>query len=361
MLIYMDESGFTGEDLLHLEQPVFVHVSTCLSDEECAALAKDHFSGVQGDELKHKRLGRRPNGQSRILDFVNAVVGKDKFTIWLCHKEFTLLTYLVDLWVEPSMYKHGIDLYKDGGSVALSNMTYYCLKVFQSDRFLRGHLERFQRMMRFRTPQNYRKFFAMLHRDYLRTDKRTKDILVFYLGAGMELGYDLLARTPARALDPALTTTVSTCMHWRKRTDAPLRLIHDRSSNLSKDKWLWERIASAEIENVVLGIPGHEVVYPLNVEETEFGDSHTHLQLQFCDLVAGACAEWARRFMDLPHDEGYVSKLEDSGIKELNLSTIWPAPEVDPEALGMKGWSGEHIEFLTKQFAEIDKRRARGN
>jgi hypothetical protein len=89
MLIYMDESGFTGEDLLHLEQPVFVHVSTCLSDEECAALAKDHFSGVQGDELKHKRLGRRPNGQSRILDFVNAVVGKDKFTIWLCHKEFT--------------------------------------------------------------------------------------------------------------------------------------------------------------------------------------------------------------------------------------------------------------------------------
>lgn len=76
MLIYMDESGFTGEDLLHLEQPVFVHVSTCLSDEECAALAKDHFSGVQGDELKHKRL-----------DSVNAVVGKDKFTIWLCHKE----------------------------------------------------------------------------------------------------------------------------------------------------------------------------------------------------------------------------------------------------------------------------------
>jgi len=103
MLIYMDESGFTGEDLLHLEQPVFVHVSTCLSDEECAALAKDHFSGVQGDELKHKRLGRRPNGQSRILDFVNAVVGKDKFTIWLCHKEFTLLTYLVDLRWTPKM------------------------------------------------------------------------------------------------------------------------------------------------------------------------------------------------------------------------------------------------------------------
>lgn len=359
MLIYMDESGFTGEDLLHPEQPVFVHVSTCLSDEECAALAKDHFSGVQGNELKHKNLSRRPTGQRRIVDFVKAVRGTDKFTIWLCHKEFLLLTYLVDLLVEPCMYKHGMDLYKDGGSLALSNMTYYCLKTFQSDRFLRRHLERFQRMMRYRTLKNYRTFFAMLHRDYLRTDKRTQDILVFYLGAGMELGFDLLRRTPARALDPALTTTVSTCEHWRKRTDAPIRLIHDRSSNLSKDKWLWDWIASPEIEKVVLGIPGREVVYPLNVTETEFADSRSHLQLQFCDLVAGASAEWARHYMDLPNDESYVSRLEENGIKELNLSTIWPALEVDPEALGMKGWSGEHIEFLTKQFAEMDKRRAR--
>jgi hypothetical protein len=159
MLIYMDESGFTGEDLLRPEQPVFVHVSTCLSDEESAVLAKDHFTGVQGNELKHKNLSRRQSGQRRVVDFVKAVGGKDNFTIILCHKEFTLLTYLVDLWVEPSMYKHGIDLYKDGGSVALSNMTYYCLKEFQSDRFLRGHLERFQRMMRFRTPQNFPHFF----------------------------------------------------------------------------------------------------------------------------------------------------------------------------------------------------------
>jgi len=172
----MDESGFTGEDLLRPEQPVFVHVSTCLSDGECAALAKDYFSGVQANELKHKNLSRRPSGQSRIADLVKAVRGTDKFTIWLCHKEFLLLTYLVDLWVEPSMYKHGMDLYKDGGSLALSNMTYYCLKTFQSDRFLRSHLERFQRMMRYRTIQSYRTFFSMLHKDYLRTDKMTQDM-----------------------------------------------------------------------------------------------------------------------------------------------------------------------------------------
>src|SRR4051794_31921644 len=161
--IYMDESGFTGEDLLRPEQPVFVHVSTCLSDSECSDLAKAHFSDVQSRELKYKNLSRRPSGRARIIDFLNAVRSNNSFTIWLCHKEFTLLTYLVDLWVEPSMHAHGIDLYENGGNVALSNMVFYCLRTFQSDLFLRNHLRRFQEMMRHRTARNYERFFAMLH------------------------------------------------------------------------------------------------------------------------------------------------------------------------------------------------------
>jgi hypothetical protein len=358
--IYMDESGFTGEDLLQPEQPVFVHVSTCLSNEECDDLVKAHFSRVQSRELKYKTLSRRPSGRARVVDFLTNVQGTNKFTIWLCHKEFNLLTYLVDLWVEPSMHDHGIDLYKDGGDVALSNMTFYCLRAFQTDQFLRKHLERFQRMMRYRTRQNYSNFFAMLHRDYLRVDKQTQDILVFYIGAGMDLCYDRLRAIPDRALDPALTTAVSTCMHWRKQTGDPLCLIHDKSSSLAKDKWLWDLITSPEIEKMTLGIPGREEVYPLNVSKTEFEDSKKYVQLQFCDLVAGACGELARRFLELPHDETYVSQLDQTGLMErFNVSVIWPSPEVDPEALQKKGWSGEGVEILAKQLAEVDRRRLR--
>ncbi len=65
LAVYMDESGFTGEDLLSPEQRIFVHVSTTLSDEECAALNKEYFSGTQGPELKHKNLSKRPKGQRR--------------------------------------------------------------------------------------------------------------------------------------------------------------------------------------------------------------------------------------------------------------------------------------------------------
>ena len=217
----MDESGFTGEDLMNPEQRFFVHVSTTLSDDECAELHSEYFSGTQGRELKHTNFSKRRSGQSRIVGFVNAVRDLRKFTVWICHKEFTILTYLVDLWVEPAMHRDGIDLYKDGGNVALCNMAYHCIRAFQSDRFLREHLRRFQRMMISRTPESYRKFWQELYQDYQYVDERTKDILVFFLGGEMKLGYEELQKIPQRALDPALTTAVATCSHWRKPHQSP--------------------------------------------------------------------------------------------------------------------------------------------
>ena len=353
LTVYMDESGFTGEDLLSPEQRIFVHVSATLSDEECAALHKEYFSGTQGPELKHKNLSRRPSGQRRIVGFINAVQGLGKCTVWVCHKEFTLLTYLVDWWVEPAMRRDGIDLYQDGGNLALCNMAYYCLRTFQTDRFLREHLRRFQRMMIRRTLKSYREFWEELYRDYHRTDKRTKDILVFFLGGEMKLGYERLREIPKRALDPAFTTAVQTCGHWRKHTDAPLSLVHDKSSSLAKDKWLWDLITSPDIEQRTIGLPGRETVYPLNVVQIEFADSRSHFQLQFCDLVAGATAARCRQFIGLSHDKNYVEQLEGAGIERLMIGAIWPQPEVDPEKLGMKGWSGEGVDFLAEQLAKL--------
>ena len=64
----------------------------------------------------------------------------------------------------------------------------------------------------------------------------------------MKLGYEQLRKIPKRAIDPAFTTAMETCGHWRKHTKAPLGLIHDKSSNLAKDKWLWDLVTSPNIE-----------------------------------------------------------------------------------------------------------------
>jgi hypothetical protein len=204
LTFYMDESGFTGEDLLSSRQLFFTHVSTVLSDEECAAHRAEFFGHTQAPEIKHKNLSKHPAGRRAIIEFLSSIQArKDGFTVWVVHKEFTLLTYLIDLWVEPLALRDGLDLYRDGCALAMCNVAYYCLRAFKGEQFLRGHLERFQRMMIRRTREDFHAFFAAIERDYHRADERTQEILGPILLAGIKFGYSRLQEIPRRALDPA--------------------------------------------------------------------------------------------------------------------------------------------------------------
>ena len=357
LTVYMDESGFTGQDLMNQEQPVFVLVSTTMTHDECLALRVEYFSGTQGKELKHKNLGKYSKGQRRIVNLIEAIQDRQEFTVWICHKEFALLTYLVDLWVEPTMRREGLDLYRDGLNLALCNMSYYCLRSLQGDKFLSEHLRRFQLMMMDRKLPSFRQFWDNLLLAYQNADRETKDILVFFLSGGMNLGYDRLRQIPKRAMDPALTVAVETCSHWRKQTTDPLAVIHDKSSNLAKDKWLWDLITSPQVEETTISLGNKTLIYPLNIVRTEFRDSRSYLQLQFCDLVAGATAIWCRQFVGCPYPKDYVERLSEAGIEKMQIGSIWPEPEVDPEKLGMKGWSGEPVDFMAEQLRQLDPAR----
>ena len=274
LTFYMDESGFTGEYLMSREQPVFVHVSTVLSDQRCQELQREFFKGMQAPELKHKVLARRPSGRERIVRFIEAIDKdeKENFTSWFVHKEFILLVYLVDTWVEWAAHADGVDLYEDGANLGLANMAYYCLRTFEGEEFLKSHLRRFQKMMMKRTHAAYREFWGPLYADYEKADQRTREILVYFVGSAAKLGFAHLRWLKKRAIDPAMPGAVYTCHHWRKATDLPLNLIHDMSSNLAKDREMWERITSPDIDDITLGIPGREMVFPLNVQKTPFRD-----------------------------------------------------------------------------------------
>lgn len=357
LTFYMDESGFTGQYLMSRDQPVFIHASTILSDERCRELYREFFEGTQAPELKHSVIARRPRGQERVVNFIEAINKdeKENFTSWLVHKEFILLTFLVDTWVEWAAHGDGIDLYQDGANLGLANMAYYCLRSFEGEEFLKSHLRRFQKMMMKRTKATYREFWGRMYADFDKAEKRTRDILAFFLASEMKLGFPHLKWLKKRAIDPAIPGAVYTCHHWRKTTKLPLNLVHDMSSNLAKDREMWEQITSPKIDEMTLGIPGREMVFPLNVQKTEFADSKDHLQLQFCDLLAGASAAWARRFTGPSHDQNYFERLDEAGIEDFKIGAIWPEPEVTPEALGMKGWSGKVLDAVTEQLVKVSE------
>jgi len=54
--IFIDESGYTGENQLDPAQPIFVLSSINLGDEVTADLLAEHFSGVQAKEMLPEEL-----------------------------------------------------------------------------------------------------------------------------------------------------------------------------------------------------------------------------------------------------------------------------------------------------------------
>ncbi len=88
-----------------------------------------------------------------------------------------------------------------------------------------------------------------------------------------------------------------------------------------------------------------------------FADSKNHLQLQFCDLLAGASVAWARRFTGPSYNQDYYEGLDAAGIENFKIGAIWPEPEVHPDALGMRGWSGKFTDAIAEQIAKLDRGR----
>lgn len=354
MEVFLDESGYTGEDLMNPSQPVFVLASTVVSQEVCKEIFDECFSGLQAAELKHSILASRPSGRQRIIRFLHAAKQHTSaFATDYAHKEFALLTLLIEHWVETAMHRDGIDLHDRGGNIALSNLAYCTLISLLPD--YRDHLRRFQTMMRKRTPKSYENFWAHLDGAFRRADGPLRDILGLFLGVEMRLGPPHLLSCPKNSLDLALSFAFMTVAHWRDILGERMVLIHDQSSNMSRQQWLWEAVVNPEVPEAEVGHDRRKVRFPLNVEKTQFAPSESHLQLQLVDVLAGATATVGRsRAQDLKSD--YADALHEAGILEFAIGGIWPSTDVEPEELGTVGENaGDIADFIADLLPRVER------
>jgi hypothetical protein len=274
------------------------------------------------------------------------------------HKEFCLLTKLVDLWLEPALYKDGVDFYDRGQNLAFCNMAWFCLRTFESAAFLRGHLARFQRMVRDRTRQSYQLFWQPIYQDSKRCRKETKQILDFFLAAEYRLGYEHLLALPERSLEISLTSAIQTVSHWRKGANEVITVVHDNSSTMAREKWIWDAITSPDVPAFRVGHSGGADEYPLRVGATLFADSSDHLQLQYADLLAGATVAWARSLLHGASKTHYAGALKGVGIEESLIGGIWPVPKVEPMTPEPGSITvNEYIDFAARVISNAAKRR----
>jgi len=120
----IDESGYTGFDLLNADQRFQGASAIAISDDDASRLINEHFPRLQATELKYSSLMRRNTNHPRVVRFLRDIIPYYKCITSVCDKRYLLAAMFVDYAVEPFYYKIGFDLYKDGQNYAMASLLY---------------------------------------------------------------------------------------------------------------------------------------------------------------------------------------------------------------------------------------------
>lgn len=345
--VYLDECGYTGEDLLYAEQPILSLASLSCSDDD-AIYAKKHFFGkFQGPILKHGTLIRKRRNQDAIFDFVSSMInGPIKSKGFFAHKKFIASGKMIDLLVAEAMAAEGLDLYENGGNMALSNMIFYGMHTVIGRKKFDSLLSKFVAAVRERDRKKYDEYIGMLECSMNESEHRdmAQWLASFILNAHEKLGYDgLIDGLPKNVLDISLDFLIDTACHWRAMYGdrEEIEIVHDQSSNIANQEHLWKALLDLNVPPGIVGYDRRVRKYPIGIKKVRFCSDRECPQLQLADVFAGAIA-YGTRWIFIHRDpaDGYgemIGKLISQQGVALGIDGVFPSQDFTPESLGTVG------------------------
>lgn len=358
--IFMDESGYTGEDLMNPAQPFFTLATIRCSEQECQAYKARFFSKVKAPELKHKTLieGRR---QTLILEFLKELSKTPELVkINITDKRYALTHNIIQYVVKPAAMKASIDLRIKGRDYALTYFMYTVLPKLAGQGFFEDLLRRFQRMMIRLDHESYDLFFnPLFDKRYPQLgneeEQKMLDYLLWHIKEGhTAVGYNLIDQLEqiaqsmgiprSRPLDPAFPSALQLLASWQRGGARNINLIHDASSRMAEVINLLRTLVHPFPPPPLIKTSSNKTPYSIIVGEIYSGDSRSLIGLQLADILAGATASWIKWL-----SEG--RKIEDEYGTSLNTiiplfqpSTNKPVRDLTPEDFEELGLTEEEAQ-----------------
>jgi hypothetical protein len=290
----IDESGYTGFDLLNSDQRFQGATAISITDERAAQLIKEHFPKLCASELKYRDLARRPANRERLLNLQRDVLSQNKCVTYICDKRFLLILMFMDYAVEPFYYKRGINFYEDGQNYSLASLFYYVGPTLLGNTGYAALLAAFQQAMKVKTWEAIS--------DLLQTIRRLRwQELPEALGPLACASPECIAAiaTPGVTTDAAFVVLESLISRMEIMAEGAYRVEHDRSKNLLNYHALLQRYIA---HNHVVEFTQSKIAsikFPLKLSEVTQVDSKGSPAIQIADVLIGAAIESANTLAGL--------------------------------------------------------------
>ena len=350
-VIYCDESGYTGTDLLSTAQPFLVISSLLLSDDETSELAAPLQAVTQADELKYSNLVKWAKSRSEVLAFaqrLDQIQGQLRFH--LTNKRFALLGKIVDLIVEPVYHTEGVDLYAEGRNLAYLNMLYVASldAVEQRDAVLREFLGVC------RKPSDGQ--YARLADAVLTLSGQSEALRE--LCKPIYIGVNLRRRYEPNSLGKADLAMMATCVislvgEWNQELESEVAIVADASNELFRSRDVIGMLSDDSMTSVTENYAGHVIGYPLRISGLDLVDSRARLGVQLADVAAGIINH-VQLAIDDPSTriDSYSEELTQIVTEWARMLQIIPEAKFTAEQLDRVGFDGSKILDATVEALE---------
>lgn len=343
----IDESGYTGFDLLNRDQRFQGATAIAIDDDDAARLIKEFLPRVQADELKYRALSRRPGNHPRLLGLLAELLRGYKSVTYVCDKRFLLILMFCDYAVEPWYYERGCNFYEDGQNYGMASLLATAGPTLLGKPEFETLLAAFQHAVKDKTPEALGALIEAARKTAWQKLPEALGPLAQY--AAPEC-LEAIA-TEGVTTDAALVVLQSLITRMEVMSDGSYRVEHDQSKNLATYHDLLCRFIDHEGEVELRQSEIASFKFPLKLTEVRQVDSKTSPAVQLADVMIGAALEAAN----------VMTGLREGGLDPEKLMSLYAEdqfihliPSVDLEAqkaFRQGTQAAEIIDYFAENFA----------
>lgn len=285
----IDESGYTGFDLLNPDQPFQGATSVAISNEDARHLIQEHFPNSKASELKYRALVRRPKNHPRLLGLQSDILANYDCVTYVCDKRFLLLLMFLDYAVEPFYYERGLDFYADGQNYSLASLLYFVGPTLLGKEAFEGMQSAFQFAVKEKTRSALCDLVLAVRETKWRELPEALGPLARYSAPEC---LSAIA-SPGVSTDAAFMVLQALISRMEAMTDEPYRIEHDQSRNLLTYHALLKRYINHVDQIEFRQSEISRIKFPLKLASVTQIDSKASPAVQLADVMIGAAVEAA--------------------------------------------------------------------
>ena len=343
---FIDESGYTGYDLLNNQQP-FQGASSIRIDEGSAKnLVDEYLPNIKANELKHKNLSRRKGNWNALLQIQRALLKDYKGLTYVCDKKYLLTLMFLNSCLEPYYYDHRVNFYEAGHSYSLASLIYYTAPNFWGRENYEELLSLFQHAVK--TKSNVAVQALIEKARSLKGNELSEHLLP--LSSGYHGCINEITNSESTT-DAAFVVLLSLISCIEKYPTSEYEVVHDTSNNLRRYNELINWFISVDDVRTFKQTRITELSFPLKLSGVSQQDSRHSRALQLADILIGGAIEYAKAQSGLinktDYNQAVVELYEDANI-------IHMLPSLDfggCKEFRSGSQADELIEFISNNFS----------